>query len=1005
MIDINENTDYGIANFTVVNAQTLAPIAGATLTITTDTDGIGTFTTDADGKVSAILPVGTQTVSAYAENTLVRNLKVEIAPGVNVIPKIGLSDKPTYEASLTSKEMTYDEIVAAGIDPDAPENNHVYSYKLEINFSAEFDLYSLFYYMNERGEVISGETVEDSEQPVKWYAWGTGSSGGGCFYLPEEDITVIPVTENFYIIVRGSVKWLKEMFDVEMLVINNSATDTLENVVAELELPEGLSLAKMVEGEQVLAQEIGTVAESSSESVHWYVCGNVAGSYQLTAKLTGKVMPFNEEIDQTYTTENALEVWAGSALQLDFEFPDAAYYGEDYPITITLTNVSDKTLYKLDHSLSITEGMEYYYDDGTSKVRIEKANILGAGVLNEFNPGDKIVIETNVNIFFKSELLEAQKQKLIDLVDGIEKLMKCFDAVNTAYEAAQGLIGAVSGAYNALSSYAPTTLLEEELGKEKFEVAKKIYQSLAKMRKYTTTGNKIIDKVWDLFDASMSLNIMGDLEKLKTDPVGFLKKNSVKALKDCYKKLKTVGDACEASVEKSKGIVNYKFDFYESIKTLISAIPIRFVVSSIIMTEGPNNTTSIPYNIKTYSTGAHYFGVDDLTQYFVSLTNITMSQLIGKYVPWYVSMFVNIDDILDGTGLSVSDPEADIRYVRAAEQQIKAFQAKDATGDITWTVKVIRNQQAQTTGRRSAKSAVMISDGFELSCSNPNAVIENGEMTFTGGGIIYVKPTSAEDGTMYIENSEGASYTYNIEVAPEHTCTAGDREIALHATEDRDGIAVTRCSVCDQIIDVDVVSHDACESHSFGDWVTLYAGDCQTCGIRQHACVNCGYTESELTEYGEHVLEKRNPVDATCSTEGYEGDIYCSVCGEFIERGNTIGKLAHTPDDAVVKIVKAATCTETGIKTETVNCSICGEEISSLDIEAPALGHIDDDNDNVCDRCGEKIGEPFGGEDQGGENDGLCKYCGKDHSGSFWQRIVGFFHRILYFFAHLFGKM
>ncbi|MBQ9880291.1 MAG: hypothetical protein IJM45_07675, partial [Clostridia bacterium] len=35
--------------------------------------------------------------------------------------------------------------------------------------------------------------------------------------------------------------------------------------------------------------------------------------------------------------------------------------------------------------------------------------------------------------------------------------------------------------------------------------------------------------------------------------------------------------------------------------------------------------------------------------------------------------------------------------------------------------------------------------------------------------------------------------------------------------------------------------------------------------------------------------------------------------------------------------------------------------------------------------------------------DGLCKCCGEDNSGSFWQRIVGFFHAIIYFFAHLFG--
>ena len=34
---------------------------------------------------------------------------------------------------------------------------------------------------------------------------------------------------------------------------------------------------------------------------------------------------------------------------------------------------------------------------------------------------------------------------------------------------------------------------------------------------------------------------------------------------------------------------------------------------------------------------------------------------------------------------------------------------------------------------------------------------------------------------------------------------------------------------------------------------------------------------------------------------------------------------------------------------------------------------------------------------------GLCPYCHRDHSGSVWQKFVGFIHKILYFFAHLFG--
>ncbi|MBR0112682.1 MAG: hypothetical protein IJM02_02950 [Clostridia bacterium] len=33
----------------------------------------------------------------------------------------------------------------------------------------------------------------------------------------------------------------------------------------------------------------------------------------------------------------------------------------------------------------------------------------------------------------------------------------------------------------------------------------------------------------------------------------------------------------------------------------------------------------------------------------------------------------------------------------------------------------------------------------------------------------------------------------------------------------------------------------------------------------------------------------------------------------------------------------------------------------------------------------------------------LCKFCGRDHSGSFLQKILGAIHTVLYFFAHLFG--
>ena len=36
--------------------------------------------------------------------------------------------------------------------------------------------------------------------------------------------------------------------------------------------------------------------------------------------------------------------------------------------------------------------------------------------------------------------------------------------------------------------------------------------------------------------------------------------------------------------------------------------------------------------------------------------------------------------------------------------------------------------------------------------------------------------------------------------------------------------------------------------------------------------------------------------------------------------------------------------------------------------------------------------------------DNVCKWDNVDHGTSFWGRLVKFFHSILYFFAHLFGR-
>ena len=46
--------------------------------------------------------------------------------------------------------------------------------------------------------------------------------------------------------------------------------------------------------------------------------------------------------------------------------------------------------------------------------------------------------------------------------------------------------------------------------------------------------------------------------------------------------------------------------------------------------------------------------------------------------------------------------------------------------------------------------------------------------------------------------------------------------------------------------------------------------------------------------------------------------------------------------------------------------------------------------------------EPTDPDTPSGDN--VCKWDNVDHGASFWGKIIRFFHSILYFFAHLFGR-
>ena len=92
---------------------------------------------------------------------------------------------------------------------------------------------------------------------------------------------------------------------------------------------------------------------------------------------------------------------------------------------------------------------------------------------------------------------------------------------------------------------------------------------------------------------------------------------------------------------------------------------------------------------------------------------------------------------------------------------------------------------------------------------------------------------------------------------------------------------------------------------------------------------------NSMRVYCDHaVTEVRNAVEATCTEDGYSGDVYCALCGDLLEQGHVIEAQGHT---IVTDPPVDPTC-ETDGHTYGRHCSVCGTVFVQSTV-IPALGH------------------------------------------------------------------
>lgn len=153
--------------------------------------------------------------------------------------------------------------------------------------------------------------------------------------------------------------------------------------------------------------------------------------------------------------------------------------------------------------------------------------------------------------------------------------------------------------------------------------------------------------------------------------------------------------------------------------------------------------------------------------------------------------------------------------------------------------------------------------------------------------------------------------------------TLSDWTIETPATCTTDGLKVQRCTVCNEIINREVIN---ATGHAYGDWIIDKDATCVNNGSKHKICANCGDIVTEtIPSLGGHKLgewEIENP--ATCTTDGLKVQ-KCTVCGEIINQ-EVIKATGHKYGDWIID--KDSTCKEEG--THHKECSNCGDVIEEI---------------------------------------------------------------------------
>ena len=315
------------------------------------------YETDQNGTVSFYASEGNHEIGVFGNNYLPATKTVSLIAGAENKVEFTVVRDQLVDAKFEITRMTLEEIKAAGIDVEDPENINIV--KVDIRLKYE-------------------QNIEDSPSRNLSFLYDNNS---GTYHLPaamtSQGYSIQAVKTNSYthqietialLHIPPEVHSLKEFFNVKMIVINNADTSfTLEDCTATIHTPKGLTL--MEENASPRTVSLGNIAGQSSAEVNWILRGDVEGEYHISAGFQAVLSKFNQPVSYIFDAEQTIEVLGKKALDITISIHPVVKNNCTYA-EILMKNIADFPIYQVgakieDGTLVIVHG-----DNNTSKAVI-----------------------------------------------------------------------------------------------------------------------------------------------------------------------------------------------------------------------------------------------------------------------------------------------------------------------------------------------------------------------------------------------------------------------------------------------------------------------------------------------------------------------------------------------------------------------------------------------------------------------------------------------------------